>query len=235
MTSPAELYRTVTRRMSVPALSTLQSPFTYPSPSINVTFDNGATLSNGIFGFQARSPIDLLEAIQAHPDETFVNIRVIGNENIRLKQNILNLKQEMNQNRERHRKDAEAMNGKIQQLFSIETTMQTVLRATVERLENEVCRLRGGGRVVQGVWLDDDEFAASAQAVLAGETNWDDCIRGRVATFRQACIDASNGSSEEEDVQGKGKGTDGTANDEKKPSWNPNAVSLPLPFTITWF
>ena len=161
------------------------------------------------------------------PEETLAKIRAMGNENIRLNDDFLKVKQELGQNREREARHAEALNATIHELFDVESSMHGILYATIDRLENEVCQLRGGGRIVQGVWLDDEEFAAASQVISKGDATWHDYVTGKLACY-QAFGDVSDGSEEEQNIEGNGNQKARSQNMKEKirPAWNPNAVSL---------
>lgn len=126
------------------------------------------------------------------------------------------------EDRERNKNHNEDIMEKFDRILGMEWCKQNLLHICIDRLENEICLLRGGGRIVQGVWLSGEEFTIAHQGVTDGEYNWDEYLANKLAA-EQGSGSTSNGS-EQGDVKGMGKWK---GKGEEKPRWNPNAVSSP--------
>jgi hypothetical protein len=231
------------QRIALPKLPTLQSQFSSPPKYTGATMENGSIVINNGPGYHLRNPTDLLEAMQAHPNETYSNIQALGRDNINLKQELVNLRVEMDNRMEENRianmKHGQEMAVNLDQFFEASSSKVVPLLACVDRLQNEICRLKGGGKMMHGAWFSDEEFSAAVQAISAGETNWDILSANKLAA-QQISGDYTYGNQEGHDIKGKGKANEGTgeAKGKKKPLWNPNAVGVCWTFasivSLTW-
>jgi hypothetical protein len=190
---------------------------------------------NAINNGEIRNPNDLLEAIKARPHETFEKIRDLGAENILLKNENAALRLEMEEmveeNRERDKRRGEQFQATLAQLYSVQEAKETVLHVCIGRLQDDICELRGGGRVMHGSWFSDEEFQAGSELVASGEITWNELVDRKVMA-RHAPAANSSGSTED-DIKDKVEARDdagngnGRATGKESQPWNPNAVLFP--------
>lgn len=234
MTAPTGVHKPQPRRLPLSTLPALQYPFVSPHQASSAPISSVSFVINNGPGYKIRNATDLLEAMQAHPNETFANIQALGNDNIRLSQQLVTLQQEMekrmDENRQANEKHGKEMTENLKKLYEYQNGKEHVLHTCISRLETDVCSLRGGGKVVRGLWFSDAEFAAANQLVISGESNWD-LITVQKLAAQHSSSENSNGSEEGMDIKGKGKAKErtgkGKCKEKKKPRWNPNAVGLP--------
>ena len=110
----------------------------------------------------------------------------------------------------------------VDKLLEIGRHKQNLLHICIARHEEEICRLRDGGKMVQGRWVSDNAFSEmvnEGSGGLTGEYDWDAFIAaGLVGGTRS---DSTSEVSEEEKGKSKGEG---------RPRFNPNAVGTPQLF-----
>ena len=249
MTSPAEMHHPQPRFMAMPSLSSLQSPFNSPQKPPT------ATLAVAAPAYQIRNPIDLLEVIQTHPTETFTRIQDLGRENICLKDEMKFLRNEnkftQDSKDQAHKNHSDTMVAHFGAILHYEWCKQNLLHSCIERLENQIVQLKGGGKMVQGEWISEASYAALEQTAFdtqggvgaqtglgiqdgvgaQGENNWDELVAQELSTEAEAEAQSptvSNGSEEGEDVKGKGK-----VKEKLAPRLDPSAVGLQPSFAET--
>ena len=224
MTAPDQRPPSLPSRKALPTLFTLQSPFDSPPKLSFATLYSTPNPNDTESGFRLRHAIDLLEAVQAHPEEIYTVIKSLGNDNIRLQRKVSVLEQELKvlKENESARNEAFDLNVKdtVEKILAVGETKQYLLQACIYRLGSKICELRGGGQVIQGVWLNDEEYDAGLQDVVRGKTTWEQFTANKLAREQEGSI--SNASEETVDVKEKGKAMQETPTRR----FNPNAVGL---------
>jgi hypothetical protein len=194
------------RRMTVPSLPTytptptLASPFNTPTKSeLTINSSTNGRISNAA---------DLVLAITSDPNRAFTCIHDLGAEDIRLKAEVKQLKEELERTKEENLAHHQSMMATFEQIMAVQASKMSLLHECIARLQEEICRLNGGGgAVVQGVWITD----GVALGQDYGESPWDALI---AETFAGKADEGSNGTGSEESEIGN------------KPRLDPNAVCV---------
>ena len=189
--------------------------------------------------------------MQAHPNKTFTAIRALGNDNIRLNTLTQELENQLEEMSEENKNFGDQMIKKLHEMFESQNRKEMALHACIDRLENEICRLRGGGKMMHGIWFSDEEFVVATQLIEAGQTEWDKIVENKLAALQSCGEDLNdtyyygrersqdskgkgesaegNGKGNEERAEGNGKGNEEGNREEKekkKQGLNPSVVSL---------
>ena len=204
------------------------------------------TLAAAAPAYQIRNPVDLFEVIQAYPTETFTRIQDLGRENICLKDEIKFLRNEnkfTQDSKDRaHKNHSDTMMAQFDIVLYYERCKQNLLHSAIERFENQIIQLKGGGRMVQGEWMGEEAYVASEQTAfgiqqgageqtdlaIQGKNEWDVLVAQQLSLEAEAKAKSPTPSNDSDEVEGvKDKGKD-KGKEKPLPQLDPNAVSVQL-------